>query len=77
MRIQKTIAEDTVAKLQAEVQEIKAEQRERMQYLEDKLRKGETEKAELAAKEQASREHYQQMLTEKKQVEEELKLKIG
>lgn len=48
-----------------------------MQYLEDKIRKGESEKAELAAKEQASREHYQQMLTEKKQTEEELKLKIN
>ena len=51
MRIQKTIAEDSLAKLQNEINEVKNENRERMTHLEDKVRKAEIEKAELSAKE--------------------------
>ena len=77
MRIQKTISEDSIAKLTNEVNEVKNENRERLTQLEDKIRKAEIEKAEVSAKEQAQREAYQQMVTENNRRLEEQKLKIN
>lgn len=51
IRIQKTIAEDAISKLQNEINEVKNENRERLTLLEDKVRKSEIEKAEISAKE--------------------------
>jgi hypothetical protein len=54
--MQRTLAEETIRKLQNEIQEVKTDQKERLEALETKIRKTEIEKAELSAKEQSSRE---------------------
>lgn len=51
MNLQRQIAEETIRKLQQEVAEIKNEQKERIENLENKYRKSEIEKAEISAKE--------------------------
>jgi hypothetical protein len=56
INMQRTLAEETIRKLQSEVQEVKADQKDRMESLETKMRKTEIEKAELSAKEQSARE---------------------
>jgi len=61
MNLQKTMAEEAVKKYQAEIKEIKDDQKERAENLETKLRKAERDKAELSAKEQSSRETLQQL----------------
>jgi hypothetical protein len=56
INMQRTLAEETIRKLQNEIQEVKTDQKERLEALETKIRKTEIEKAELSAKEQSSRE---------------------
>jgi hypothetical protein len=56
VHLQRALAEETIRKLQAEIKEIKSDQRERIESLETKIRKSEIEKAEIGAKEQSSRE---------------------
>lgn len=65
MNLQRAIMEDTVKKLQAEITEMKTDQKERLEYLETKTRKIEIEKAEMSAKEQSTREALQQANQEK------------
>lgn len=54
--MQRALAEETIRKLQNEVQEVKADQKDRLESLESKMRRTEIEKAELSAKEQSARE---------------------
>ena len=51
MNLQRALLEEHVRKLQTELQEVKADQKEKFEALETKMRKVEVEKAELAAKE--------------------------
>ena len=51
MHLQKSMAEEMVRKLQEEIAEMKADQKERYENLETKVRKTDIEKAELSAKE--------------------------
>lgn len=59
MNLHKTLAEENIKKLQTQLEENKAEVKERMEQLEGKLRRAEIEKAEVSAKEQSTREHLQ------------------
>lgn len=56
LSLQRAIMEDTVRKLQEEIQELKTDQRQKIDSLESKVRKAEIEKAEISAKEQSTRE---------------------
>lgn len=56
MNLQRSLAEETIRKLQSEINEIKSETKNKFENLETKLRKTEIEKAELSAKEQSTRE---------------------
>ena len=56
MALQRALLEENIRKLQGELQELKADQKEKFELLEAKMRKTEVEKAELAAKEQSTRE---------------------
>ena len=58
IQLQRTLAEEQIRKLQAELQELKSDQKEKIDQLDSKLRKSEMEKAELSAKEQSSREAF-------------------
>jgi len=51
LNLQKTIAEEGLSKLQAELREAKVENRTRIDYFEGKLRTLETDRAEANAKE--------------------------
>ena len=51
MNLQRALLEENIRKLQSELQEIKADQKNKLETLETKMRKAEVEKAELAAKE--------------------------
>lgn len=53
----KTLSEENIKKLTQQLEENKAEVKERMESVENKLRRAEIEKAELSAKEQSTREH--------------------
>jgi hypothetical protein len=57
MNLHRTLAEETIKKLQQQLDEVKSEQKDRVENLENKLRKSDIEKAELTAKEQSTREH--------------------
>jgi len=59
MNLQRSLAEESIRKLQQEIKDVKGEQKERIEILETKLRKAEIEKAELGAKEQTQRETLQ------------------
>lgn len=48
-----------------------------MESLENKLRRAEIEKAEISAKEQSTREHLQQVQSEKNQLEHELNGRVA
>lgn len=61
MNLHKTLAEENIKKLTQQIEENKADVKERMEMLEGKLRRTEIEKAETAAKEQSTREHLQQV----------------
>ena len=56
MALQRALLEENIRKLQGELQELKADQKEKFELLETKLRKTDVEKAELSAKEQSTRE---------------------
>lgn len=56
INMQRSLAEETIRKLQNEIQEVKTDQKERIDQLESKIRKTEIEKAEISAKEQSARE---------------------
>jgi hypothetical protein len=75
--MQRSLAEETIRKLQNEIQEVKTDQKERLEQLESKIRKTEIEKAEMSAKEQSAREAYQQVAAEKNQIENELQNKLS
>lgn len=51
--------------------------KERVESLENKLRRSEIEKAESSAKEQSTREHLQQIQSEKAQLEQELNGRVA
>ena len=72
MNLHRALADENIKKLQAQLDEVKGEHRDKLDSLEGKLRKGEIEKAELAAKEQSTREHLQQVQNDKQQAEQEL-----
>ena len=76
LNLQRSLAEETIRKLQQEIKDVKAEQKEKFENIEGKLRKSEVEKAELAAKEQSIKENLQQVQSEKNQMENELNQKI-
>lgn len=59
LQLHKALAEENIKKLTQQLDETKHEQREKLDGLDSKLRKSEIEKAELAAKEQSTREHLQ------------------
>lgn len=75
--MQRSLAEETIRKLQNEIQEVKSDQKERIEQLESKIRKTEIEKAEMSAKEQSAREALQQVTGEKNQMENELQNKLS
>lgn len=77
INMQRSLAEETIRKLQNEIQEVKADQKDRLEQLETKIRKTEIEKAEMSAKEQSAREAYQQVAAEKNQIENELQNKLA
>lgn len=56
LSLQRTIAEEGLSKLHAELRDQKEESRARIDFFEGKLRALETERAESAAKEQTLRE---------------------
>jgi hypothetical protein len=57
LNLQKQINDEEKKKLTTELQEIKSEQRTKLDYFETKLRNAETDKAELSAKEQSLKEN--------------------
>lgn len=59
--LQKTISTDSMKKLEDQVAEFKAEIQKTKDSFEAKMRTTETEKAELAAKEQSLREQFHQI----------------
>ena len=77
INMQRSLAEETIRKLQNEIQEVKTDQKERLEQLETKIRKTEIEKAEMSAKEQSAREALQQVTGEKNQMENELQAKLN
>jgi Na+/phosphate symporter len=76
INLQRTLAEETVRKLQQEIKDMKAESKERLESIESKVRKSEIEKAELAAREQSSKEALHQLTSEKNQMEAEMNQKL-
>ena len=76
INLTRALAEESQRKLQQQLDELKSDQRERLEGLETKLRKSELEKAETAAREQSTREHLQQLKQEKEQIESELSMKL-
>ena len=77
LNLVKTLSEENVKKLQQQLEENKADVKERIEALEGKLRRAEIEKAELSAKEQSTREHLQQVQSEKSQLESELNGRVA
>jgi chromosome segregation ATPase len=77
MNLQRQLAEEQIRKLQQEIQEIKYDQKERIENLEVKLRKTDIEKAELSAKEQSTKEALQQMQSEKNELENKLSTQMS
>lgn len=76
MNLHRALAEENIKKLQQQLDEVKGEHRDKLDSIEGKLRKGEIEKAELAAKEQSTREHLQQVQNDKQQVEQDLQNRL-
>ena len=76
VHLQRSLAEETIKKLQEEIKEIKTDQKDKLENLETKIRKSEMEKAELGAKEQSSREQVQQLQSEKNLIESEMNSKF-
>ena len=76
VHLQKALAEETIRKLQQEIKEIKTDQKDKIETLENKIRKSDMEKAELGAKEQSSREQVQQLQSEKNLIESEMNTKF-
>jgi phosphoserine phosphatase len=56
MQLQSTLAQEAIRKLQDEIKEVKSDQKDKYESLENKLRKTEIQNAELAAREQSTRE---------------------
>jgi len=56
MNLQRALLEESIRKLQGELQEVKADQKGKLELLEARLRKTEIDKAELSAREQSARE---------------------
>lgn len=77
MNLHKTLAEENIKKLTQQLEENKAEIKERVENLEAKLRRTEIEKAESQAKEQSTKEHLQQIQSEKAQLEQELNGRVA
>lgn len=69
LSLQRTIAEEGLAKLQNELKEQKEETRSRIDFFESKLRSLETERAEALAKEQTLRESLAQLSKEREHLE--------
>ena len=59
INLTRALAEESQRKMQQQVDELKNDQRDRLENLEAKLRKSELEKAETAAREQSIKEHLQ------------------
>ena len=56
LQLQSTLAQEALRKLQAEIKEVKSDQKDKYESLENKLRKTEIQNAELAAREQSTKE---------------------
>ena len=56
MQLQSTLAQEAIRKLQDEIKEVKSDQKDKYESLENKLRKTEIQNAELAAREQSTKE---------------------
>lgn len=69
--------EEQVNKYKQEIAEIKDETRSRMETLENRQRKTDMERAELAAKEQSTREALKQIQSEKTELETNLTNKLN
>jgi len=69
LSLQRTIAEESLTKLQAEIKEQREENRSRIDFFEGKLRALETERAEALAKEQTLRESLAQLSKEREHLE--------
>jgi chromosome segregation ATPase len=76
LTLQRTIAEEGLAKLQNELKEQKEESRARIDFFEGKLRALETERAEALAKEQTLRESLSSLTKERERLEQELTERI-
>lgn len=76
VHLQRSLAEETIKKMQQEIKEIKSDQKDKLDQLETKIRKSDMEKAELGAKEQSAREQVQQLQSEKNLIESEMNNKF-
>ena len=76
LSLQRTMAEETLHKLHAEIKEQKEENRTRIDFFETKLRNLETERAEALAKEQTLRESLAQLTKEREHLESEMTEKL-
>ena len=77
LNLVKTLSDENIKKLQQQLEENKADLKERLEQIEGKLRRCEIEKAEVSAKEQSTREHLQQVQSEKNQLEAELNGRVA
>lgn len=65
LQLQSTLAQEALRKLQAEIKEVKSDQKDKYENLENKLRKTEIQNAELAAREQSTREQLAEVQNDK------------
>jgi len=76
LELQKTLTQDTVQKLENQISEMKEEHKAENDNMASKIRFLETEKAELAAKEQGLRENCNTILKEKSALEKQMLEKL-
>lgn len=77
VNLAKHIMEEQVMKYKQEIDELKQETRQKIDQLENRQRKTDIERAELAAKEQSSREALQQLHNEKQELEANFNNKLN
>ena len=63
--LQSTLAGEAIRKLQDEIKEVKSDQKDKYENLENKLRKTEIQNAELAAREQSTKEQLAEVQNDK------------
>ena len=74
--LQKTLAEEQIRKLQNELAELKQENKDKFETIENKLRKADINNAELQAKEQSTREQLVSLENDKQMLETSMTSKM-